>query len=135
MNCFEGKGFEISRILFLKYSAVFALFYTVQLSFSQPFHIYYGNLHGHTGYSDGQGTPGQAFEQAKNSGEADFMAITDHSTYPDNLTQAEWDDIKNAAEQYTDSAFVAMASWEMTRGWGHMNTFNIDWVVYSGSRT
>jgi hypothetical protein len=113
----------------------FILCAVFQALFAQSYSIYYGNLHGHTGYSDGQGTPAQAFEYAKNSGLADFMALTDHSTYPDQLSDQEWEDIQNQADAYTDDTFVAMPSWEMTRGWGHMNTFNIDWVVYSGSRT
>ncbi|MBU0684746.1 MAG: DUF3604 domain-containing protein, partial [Candidatus Thermoplasmatota archaeon] len=37
------------------------------------YNLYFGDLHAHTGYSDGQGTPWEAFAAAKNAG-ADFMA-------------------------------------------------------------
>jgi hypothetical protein len=41
------------------------------------YNLYFGDLHSHTEYSDGEGTPDQAFEAAI-AGGADFMAITDH---------------------------------------------------------
>jgi hypothetical protein len=30
--------------------------------------VFFGNIHAHTSYSDGQGTPEEAFEHARNSG-------------------------------------------------------------------
>lgn len=38
--------------------------------------IFFGNLHSHTSYSDGKGTPEQAFTHATDYG--DFLAVTDH---------------------------------------------------------
>ena len=38
---------------------------------------YFGNLHAHTSYSDGSGTPDEAYKQAKKS--LDFIAITEHN--------------------------------------------------------
>ena len=40
--------------------------------------VYFGNLHAHTSYSDGSGSPDEAFRQAKRAG-LDFMAITEHN--------------------------------------------------------
>lgn len=40
--------------------------------------VYFGNLHGHTSYSDGTGTPADAFAAAKAAG-LDFFAITEHN--------------------------------------------------------
>ena len=40
--------------------------------------VYSGNLHSHTAYSDGTGTPAQVYQFARASG-LDFYAITDHS--------------------------------------------------------
>lgn len=40
--------------------------------------VYFGNLHAHTVYSDGSGTPDEAFDAAHEAG-LDFMAITEHS--------------------------------------------------------
>ena len=40
--------------------------------------LYFGDLHNHTGYSDGQGRPDQAYAQLRDRG-LDFAAITDHA--------------------------------------------------------
>lgn len=40
--------------------------------------VYHGNLHAHTSYSDGSGTPDEAFAMARASG-LDFTAITEHN--------------------------------------------------------
>lgn len=40
--------------------------------------IYFGNLHAHTVYSDGSGTPDEAYKAARDAG-LDFMAISEHS--------------------------------------------------------
>jgi hypothetical protein len=45
---------------------------------SQP-RIFFGNLHAHTGYSDGSGTPSDAFAQARDQGRLDFIAVTEHN--------------------------------------------------------
>lgn len=40
--------------------------------------VYFGNLHSHTSYSDGSGTPADAYAMAKAAG-LDFFAITEHN--------------------------------------------------------
>jgi lamin tail-like protein len=42
-------------------------------------HVYFGNLHSHTSYSDGSGTPAQAYQFARDSAHLDFLAITEHN--------------------------------------------------------
>lgn len=39
---------------------------------------YFGDTHSHTSYSDGTGTPADAF-YARDTAHIDFLAITDHS--------------------------------------------------------
>lgn len=41
--------------------------------------VYFGNLHSHTSYSDGSGTPRQAYRHARNVARVDFLAITEHN--------------------------------------------------------
>lgn len=41
--------------------------------------FYFGNLHSHTSYSDGSGTPEEAYKFARDTGGLDFLAITEHN--------------------------------------------------------
>ncbi|HEV8543652.1 MAG TPA: hypothetical protein VGR78_14760, partial [Verrucomicrobiae bacterium] len=41
--------------------------------------VFFGNLHSHTSYSDGSGTPDQAFTHARDVAKLDFLAITEHN--------------------------------------------------------
>lgn len=43
-----------------------------------PQSVYFGNLHSHTSYSDGRGTPAQAYARARSAG-LDFFALTEHN--------------------------------------------------------
>ncbi len=73
------------------------------------FKVYWGNLHAHTHYSDGEGTPGIAFAHAKNAG-LDFMWITDHRN---RLTSTEWTACRDQADTANVSGtFVAGCGYE-----------------------
>ncbi len=73
------------------------------------YNLYFGDLHSHTEYSDGTGTPDEAFTVARSAG-ADFLAITDHHYL---LLEWEWADILRSADDHTvDGEFVAMAGYE-----------------------
>ena len=83
--------------------------------------VYYGDLHSHTGYSDGQGTPQQAYRTARDNG-LDFLAITDHA---EQLSSDEWADILTQAQAATqEGQFVALRGFEWTSNHGHLNIFN-----------
>lgn len=85
------------------------------------YNLYFGDLHTHTSYSDGRGTPEDAFAAAKAAG-ADFMATTDHHSM---LTAEEWMNTLQWAEEYTSADFVAMAGYEYgMAGIGEINVFN-----------
>ncbi|MCP4090833.1 MAG: CehA/McbA family metallohydrolase [Gammaproteobacteria bacterium] len=101
------------------------------------FNVYYGNLHAHTGLSDGAGTPAQAFAKARNIAGLDFYAITDHDYWPDDMTASDWSQIKNAANDYNeDGVFTAFWGFEWTsdieennngdKGLGHFTVINTD---------
>lgn len=70
---------------------------------------YYGDLHTHTGFSDGKGTPREAFEEAKRSKMGDFLAISDHEG---SVTNEKWQETLRAAHDITDETFVGIASYE-----------------------
>ena len=44
--------------------------------------VFFGNLHSHTSYSDGSGTPEEAYAHARDVAHLDFLAITEHNTQP-----------------------------------------------------
>jgi very-short-patch-repair endonuclease len=87
-----------------------------------PMHVYHGDLHNHTSYSDGSLTPYDAFTRAVAAG-LDFLAVTDHSYAIDD---AEWADTLTRANAFTrDGAFVALRGFEYTQGAeGHINVYN-----------
>lgn len=113
------------------------------------FNLYFGGLHSHTNFSDGTGTPDEAYTWARDNAKADFMAITDHSNWFDNekdllnesitdlslSTSTKWQQLHQIADKYNqDGKFVAIAAYEMTwsgstGGWGHINTFNTPWFA------
>ncbi|MFR2838633.1 MAG: CehA/McbA family metallohydrolase [Zhenhengia sp.] len=70
---------------------------------------YYGDLHTHTGFSDGRGTPKEAFEWAKASKMGDFLAVSDHEG---SITMQKWMETLKAADEVTDETFVGIASYE-----------------------
>ncbi len=96
--------------------------WTFETQAEQPMLAYLGDLHNHTGYSDGSGTPNQALAAGKAAG-FDFMAISDHSYA---ITDPEWADTLTAVTSYTvDSDFVALRAFEYTQGAeGHINVYN-----------
>jgi hypothetical protein len=88
------------------------------------YNLYFGDLHTHTGYSDGVGTPWDAYAAAIAAG-ADFLATTEHDSYGFWLSPEEWQDNLAAAEFYTSRSFVAMAGYEYwIAGSGEINVFN-----------
>ncbi|MDF2881093.1 MAG: cell wall binding protein [Clostridiaceae bacterium] len=102
---------------------------------NSDYSLYFGQLHSHTGYSDGQETPDYAYNYAKDTAKVDFLAVTDHSnsldsastsTITDGSKSPEWINGHSAADKYTDGNFVGIYGYEMTwsNGIGHINTFN-----------
>lgn len=76
----------------------------------QAYNVYYGNLHAHCSYSDGIGTPQQAFSYARDSANIDVQALTDHTHM---LTTTEYSTLRTVAAAYTSpGVFVALAGQE-----------------------
>jgi len=84
------------------------------------YNVYYGHLHNHTSYSDGAGTPADAFKYAKNKAKLDFFGISDHDSYLDSL---KWSDTKNQADAYNqDGVFSTFYGfeWSSNQNYGHV---------------
>lgn len=119
--------------------------------------VYFGNLHSHTRYSDGSGTPADAYRYARDTGHLDFLAVTEH-----NHSKAEFgignDDPRkdgiliakdhslykgsqqfsliSAAKRYNkDNEFVAIYGQEFSTisSGNHVNIFEIDQVIDESS--
>jgi hypothetical protein len=41
--------------------------------------VFFGNLHSHTAFSDGSGTPAEAYTHARDVADLDFLALTEHN--------------------------------------------------------
>lgn len=104
------------------------LLVTVTLGFGYRF--YFANLHAHTSYSDGTGTPEEAFKHAKSY--VQIQAITDHAEYfsqklngKDKLSLIK----QSALTASEDDRFLALWGFEWTGGVGHINVYCTDeWI-------
>lgn len=92
-----------------------------------PMQVYFGDLHAHTGYSGGVGTPTQAFAGAR-AGGLDFYAVTEHDTLTD---PNEWQAVLDLAEAVTiEGEFIGLRGFEYTNPVsGHMNAFETETYV------
>lgn len=102
------------------------------------FNVYYGQLHSHTNISDGQGSPSEAYAYARDTAGLDFFSITDHDYWFDDMTQTDWDTIKDTANSYNDDGtYVTFWGFEWTSdfpepgyetltGKGHITIINSD---------
>ena len=95
--------------------------------------LFFGNPHSHTAYSDGTGTPEEAFAYASRVPNLDFLAVTDHGYYfvqelPDGRNK--FTATIEAARKATREDFLAFAGFEWTAtGTGHMNVYGTeDWT-------
>lgn len=102
----------------------------------REYKIYFGNLHSHTDFSDGEGVPEHAFDYARYTAGLDFLAITEHSNLYDHYLDwdksRKWKDIQLMAKKKTEEGtFLALVGAETTwyNQFGHMNTFNLEFFI------
>ena len=105
-------------------------------SVNGEYHAYLGNIHCHTGFSDGSKTPSFAYDYARDVAGLDFLGITEHSNLFDDKFDAsisrKWRDIKRIAEEKNeDGKFLALMGSETTwyNGFGHMNIYGADFFL------
>lgn len=91
--------------------------------------LYWGDLHVHTGFSDGLGTPDKAYRYAQDISKLDFCACTDEDNENEiHLSDEEWKLTKEAAKKYTKPGeFIAFSAYEYQdndlEGTGHRNIY------------
>lgn len=108
------------------------------------YHFSYGIPHSHTSYSDGVGTPTEAYEKARANG-LNFLAVTDHqgklvnmrTNYDKSILVSgghhpKWQMLRLEAisinSKYKD--FIALSGFELsTNFWGHINIINSEGII------
>ncbi len=88
--------------------------------------IYYGHLHNHTGFSDGKGTPDDAYSHARNVAGLDYFGISEHGIL---ISPENWDKLKDIANAHNDDgSFVTFwgFEWSSSAIYGHISIFNTD---------
>src|ERR1043166_1517906 len=144
---FKSLSNKISLIAWVAFCVFFC---ALPFSNAADLHVYFGNLHSHTSYSDGSGTPSDAYKTARDKAKLDFLAITehnhsqaesgagnrrdglliatDHSLYSGNQSSSV---ISSAKTFNKDGSFVALYGQEfssISKG-NHINVFDIDAVI------
>lgn len=118
-----------------RFLLVLTVLLCVSLGYGQfeGLNLYFGNLHSHTSYSDGQKTPKDAYNFAKEVPQMDFLAVTDHAHYFKQLLQGgkdKFEATKEDARESSAATFLSIAGFEWTAtGWGHINVYEApDWT-------
>ena len=101
-----------------------------------PLNVYFGNMHCHTGFTDGSKTPEYAYDYARYQAGLDMLGIAEHSNLFDDTFDAnisrKWRDLKRIAEEKTeDGKFLAVMGSETTwyNQFGHMNIYGADFFL------
>ncbi len=108
------------------FALIIALCMIPAVNAAEPgFNFYFGNLHAHTSYSDGMGTPSDAYSQVSTQGDMDFFSLTEHGYYFQEITNIHlwYKSIEEADLFYKEGEFVSLVGYEWTHSEGHMNGY------------
>ena len=95
----------------------------------QDLSLYFGDIHGQSGLSDGMGEVDQYYHRAQDKAKLDFTALTDHDCYPDWTTQSEWEMLRtNCRLMNKDGELACLLAYEWTPNeykydYGHKNVY------------
>ena len=89
--------------------------------------MYWGDLHGHAGWSDGVGTPEAYYRYARDAAALDFVALTEHDAIgPFRTDEARWERLGEIADDFHEPGrFVTFFGYEYTN-WatGHLTVLS-----------
>jgi len=122
-----------------RWTLIFMLLQT--LCFGQSYHYYFGNIHAHSGYSDGNKdsltsgmyTPYQDFMYAKESQHIDFYGISEHNHSNAGMTSKQnyYNGIADAELATVEDSFVALygMEWGIISQGGHVLIYGYDSLI------
>ena len=99
-----------------------SLLFSMAVLFTVPaqaqYHVYWGDMHGHTAISDGKGSLDDYFTHARDNAKLDFVVVSDHdfgNAAPWKMPQETWTLTQDKVDQYTENGkFVAIGGYEWT---------------------
>jgi hypothetical protein len=96
--------------------------------------IYFGDIHAHTPFSDGQQPIEHHYQYAKHTACLDFAAISDHDSIPwDKPLTENWETIKSSVIEQTNDDFLAILAYEWTNHvLGHKNVYYLGFNAMDG---
>jgi hypothetical protein len=87
-------------------------------------HIYWGDLHGHCEFADGQGSPEAYFQFGRDDARLDFLCLSEHDVFLDDF---KWKHLQDCLARYEEeSSFVPLLAYEWTAPpglGGHHNVY------------
>ena len=109
------------------------------LAQAPTYNFYYGNLHAHSAYSDGNqdaatsgsNTPLQDYQFASASLHFDFLGLSEHNHSQAGMHLADYARGRTQATQATTSSFVALhgTEWGVISGGGHMLVYGVGQLI------
>lgn len=93
--------------------------------------VFWADLHGHSNYSDGTGTPRHFYEYARDVSALDIVVLTDHDHFGVRFMDATpeiWEEIQTEVERINEPGrFVALLGYEWTSWlYGHRHVVYFD---------
>ena len=87
--------------------------------------VYFGDIHSHTNFSDGKGSPEDAFRYVRDSAHLDFFGLSDHDW---GISNNEWHVSATIADRFNeDHSFITLRGFEWSSmAYGHINIFGTD---------
>ena len=126
----------------MKRALFWLIFFTqVTLAHSQAYNFYFGNIHAHSGYSDGNKdslssglfTPYQDFQYAKQSDHIDFYGISEHNHSGAGMASKQnyYNGISDAVLATVEDTFVALygMEWGIISQGGHVVIYGYDSLI------
>lgn len=101
-----------------------------------PLNYYFGNLHSHSSYSDGNADnttkiPSDDYAYAKTALCMDFLGISEHNHATAGMSIANWQPGRSQAAAATTSTFVGLygMEWGVISGGGHVIVYGMDSLI------